>query len=224
MILVFCNYQKKMSQSAALRNNQVVKVKAMPKEVVVRKHLKYHQRAFCLRFTMAIFAALVVLAVAGVAIAAIIVDSGQNAVQNICFCMQKINTTESSGGCDARGIIQLRSNDRQIEWTLQYSVATLSSLPTSVYLMGPAPIGGSPTDQGPLAVSLCGTPSTVACDTSEAGFFTGTLTQFNPGGESLKPLIQAILNEPTRYTPKLNTGLMPMGELWAPMMFLCPVP
>lgn len=163
----------------------------MPGKLTLQGTEAVQQRTFCLRVVLGIFTALVVIAVAIVAIVAIVYSSNANAVQRYCV--------QANG--NVFGYVQTDVNDRDIEWKLQYTpdMGTVVSL----HVMGPIPLG---LTDGPLDFALCGSPSSLACDLTVPNYTEGHITELNPGGTSLKSLIQAIRNEPWRYYLQINRG------------------
>jgi len=149
------------------------------------------KKTYCLRVTLGIFAALVVIAVAIVAIFAIVYSSNANALQRYCV--------EANG--TVFGYVSMDVNDRDIEWEIQHTpdMGTVVSL----HIMGPIPIG---LTEGPLDFALCGSPSSLACDLTTPNFLKDRIVELNPGGTGLKPLIQAIRTEPWRYYLQINRG------------------
>lgn len=149
------------------------------------------KRTFCLRVVLGIFTALVVIGVAIVAIIAIVYSSNANAVQR--YCIQANGTVF--------GNVRTDVNDRDIQWKVQYTpdMGTV----TSLHIMGPIPLG---VTDGPLDFALCGSPSSLACDLTVPNYTEGHIYELNPGGTSLKALIQAIRNEPWRYYLQINRG------------------
>lgn len=66
---------------------------------------------------------------------------------------------------------------------------------STVQIYGPIQPGMT---TGALFLPLCGFPSTLVCDISTPGIIQGSITQTS-GGNSLKPFISAILNQPSLY-------------------------
>lgn len=163
---------------------------------------------------LAVFAALVVLALAGVNIAAIIINSNQNSLQR--FCVTFSGQPASNGS--AIGAVSLLTNEREIEWDIQYM--DLLGVVTGLAIHGPIPPGMS---DGPLTVALCGLGTTFACDISTAGVLMDKIVQTGNGGP-LKPIIQAIRKEPWRYLVKIKTSAIMSGEIQGPMDSLCGTP
>lgn len=185
-------------------------------EVIWKKHQTYHQRAFCLRCTLGTFSALILLAVAGVAIAALVVTADQQSYQR--FCMEMTDPSGEGNGT-ALGYISLRSNEREIEWQFQHH--DLSGVPINIYIWGPIPVGQS---TGPLAISLCGTPSTLACDISQVGFLKGLINESSPEGDGIKPIINAIRDNPSVFYATIGTSMFPNGEIAARFSSTCGTP
>ena len=69
--------------------------------------------------------------------------------------------------------------------------------------MGPIQPG---TLEGSLNFALCGSPSSLSCDTSTPNVLTGRITELNPGGTALKAYIQAVRVKPWLYYLQVNTG------------------
>ena len=164
-------------------------------------------RYACINVALAIFAALIVLALAGVTIAAIILNSNQNSLQRFCF--DKPNML---------GSLSMWTNERQIGWDLQYR--NLSGVVTGLAIHGPIPAG---LTDGPLAVALCGLGTTLACDLSTPGVLKDKIIETGTGGP-LKPIIQTIRNEPWRFIFKLKTSAVMTGETEAKLTSLCGTP
>jgi len=180
----------------------------------------YQQRkgCRCMSITLGVFTALAVLAVVAQSIVGVITISNQNSLQRYCGEATGPKMGTASNGV-AITMISLRSNEREIEWDIQYKDFT--GLPVGVHIHGPTPPG---LDFGPLAIALCGTPSTLACDTSVAGKLTGKITQVSPGGGPLKPVIQAIRDEPCRYAVRIKTSAFLNGEVRLRLCSLCGTP
>lgn len=168
----------------------------------------------CLSTTLAILTSLVVFAVVALSIVSMIVVSDQNSLQRFCGEATAAKDVETNG--TAIAMISLKSNEREIGWEIQYK--DLLGMPIGVHIHGPTPAG---LDSGPLFVALCGTPSTLACDTSVAGVLTGLITQTGTGGDPLKPIIQAIRKEPCRFEFRLKSSAFPNGEIRLRLCSLC---
>lgn len=140
---------------------------------------------------LAIFAALVIIAVGGVAIAAIVVKAEEGSLQRFCFSDE---TTKFLGS------VSLQTNQREIQWKFQFDPAELGPV-SAIQIKGPVPPGSV---EGPLYVALCGTPSLIACDTSVVGESSGTLTRTSPEGYFLTAYIHAIRAAPWTYYVEIN--------------------
>jgi hypothetical protein len=154
---------------------------------------------------LAVFAAIVATAVAGVTIAAIIVNSDQNSLQRFCVTFED----------KVRGHFSLKSNERQMLWDLQYKA--LPGVVTALSVHGPLQPG---LDDADLAVALCGMPSTMVCDLAVAGRLSGGIIETYTGGP-LKPVIQAIRKEPAFYYVLIDTT---GGSVKMPLNSLCGTP
>lgn len=152
--------------------------------------------AQCVKFTLAILAALTVIAVAGIAIASLIVPS--NVLAQQCYVIRTV-----SG--DMLGYILLDSSELQITWELQY---TGYGQANTLYILGPIPPGTTSTTN--IQLPLCGSPSSLACDNTVPNVLNQQIT--NIDGYSLKPYIQAIRNNPALFTLQLNNAtVFPLG-------------
>lgn len=172
---------------------------------------KISKRAFYLRVVLGIFAALVVIAVAIVAIMGIVYSSNANALHRYCVEARGLNSTAV-----LRGAISMDINDRDIRWKLQHTPDLGPVL--ALHIMGPIPFG---IEDGPLDFALCGSPSSLSCDLTVPNYLEGHITELNPGGTGLKSIIQAIRSEPWRYYLSVNTGTFPGGELRAGLNAIC---
>lgn len=144
------------------------------------------------RIFFIVLAILTLLAGAGVSIAALVVGSQAASITRFCV----------TDPPHILGRVELKSNEREIEYELQYY--NLSAVIIALPIHGPIPAG---TIDGPLAIELCGSISGIACDiTSEANKVSGKLTQAQPGSTSLRPVIAAIRKEPWRYYIRVMTG------------------
>jgi hypothetical protein len=184
--------------------------------------LRYKRKAFCLRCTLAMFAALVVIAVAVVAALTLVFAANGENLQR--FCIEATGPRAGSGSAGVMtGIVSLFSSQREIQWDLQHTA--LNGAILSLHIRGPVAPGD--TFAG-LSLALCGTPSSLACDTSVPGVLSGTIVQLNPGGMPLKPFIQAIRKEPWKYYLQVNTGAFDgvgnNGELVGPLNSICGTP
>lgn len=173
---------------------------------------------YYLKIVLAIFTAIVVLAVAAVAIVDIIFNSTQNATWTICVRFTAEELGSGSNGVMI-GAITLNYNSRSISWDLQYR--DFDSVPTALQLRGPIPAG---QQFGPVALTLCGAPSSFACDTTVAGKLKGTVLQNGVTGGSLKPVIQAIREAQWRYRGRVITGAHAAGEVSGSLGTLCGTP
>jgi len=155
-----------------------------------------------------LFVALVAILVTVLTIISIVVTSDQNSLQRYAIKAtgdQRVNTTSPA---ELTGALSLKSNEKEIEWDMQY--IDLSGPPTELQIRGPR-LPGSRT--GPLALALCGLPSSLACDTSVASVLKGTIDQTGAGAQPLRPIIQTIRSEPWRYYFQVNTAAYPDGEI-----------
>ena len=142
---------------------------------------------------LAFFSAGIILAVAAVAVAAVVVDSEQGAVQRYCI---------DTPGQNVLGVVAVNTNVREMSWDIQYDA--LGTI-TALKVMGPV-VPGS-TTSATMAVALCGPPSLIGCmATVTTRQVTGTITQTSPAGLSLKTVIAAIRLEPWRYYLQIDTS------------------
>lgn len=98
----------------------------------------------------------------------------------------------------AVGLLTLNSNNRSIKWFLQYTTSTIFK----IWISGP----------NGVLVSLCGTPSPYACDTSTPNEVNGELV------DVLKPQINEIRAKPVLYKLRYETVdnvtvTMPLGMI-----------
>jgi hypothetical protein len=157
---------------------------------------------------LAIFAALVVLAIAGVAIAGIVSKHSTEPILRYCF-------NQNNG--DILGMLQLDSIEYKLQWDIQHNAAVLGPI-LSIHLVGPVPAGSKLT--GPLHVALCGVPSLLACDISVLNAVSGTIVETSPGGLALKTAIQTIRETPWKFFIRINTATM-SGEFEAHLTATC---
>ncbi len=92
------------------------------------------------------------------------------------------------------GYVRFDTNNRVISWRVQYpsSIGT----PTNLYVHGPI-LPGATT--AALYFSICGFPSSLACDLSVPGLLSGSISELNPGGSPLTPIIEQIQANPSLY-------------------------
>jgi len=158
--------------------------------------------------------ALVVMIFGAVVIVAIVLASQQASLQRFCF----VATGGVSVG-ELDGALSLKTNEKRIEWKTQYK--NLAGIPIGLGIYGPVQPGQT---DGPLAVALCGTPSSLACDTSIANVLADEIGQTGTGGQPLQTLIYAIRADPWQYYIQLNTAAFPAGEVRATLNSLCGTP
>jgi len=154
------------------------------------------------RIILGIIAFVTVVFVGIVQIVYIVKNSNILALQRYCI----INP-------NAKGDLSIDSSEGDISWYIQYNA--IGPI-TSIYIMGPIPIG---LTTGPLQVALCGAPTTLSCDNSILGVIQGTINNY--GGASLYPYISAIRYHPTLYYLQINTGTFPLGEVFVPLGVIC---
>lgn len=159
-----------------------------------------------LEVILGVLTALVVLTVVAQSIVSTIIVSNQNALQRYCGIADGVLMGSGSPGT-ANAMIRVNSNERKVGWDIQYK--DLQGVVTGLAIHGPVPYGLS---EGPSALVLCGSPSTLACDLTVAGHLYGELNPQN-SGDPLKPIIQAIRSEPWRYALRIKTSAHPDGEL-----------
>lgn len=166
---------------------------------------------------LVVLSAIVVLAVCGVVIAGVVVGAGNNDLQRFCTTADGPNLDTASLGV-AIGTLVLDFGSKKIVWDQQYM--GLGSLPVGLAIHGPIPAG---LKFAPVAVVLCGVPSSLVCDTSVADVLTGEIIETHTGG-SIKPVIQGIMVNPRLYYLQFNTAGLPAGEIMAPLDSTCGVP
>ena len=148
---------------------------------------------------LAFFAALVVIAIAGVAIAGIVTPHSREPIQRYCF-------NKDNG--QLLGTVAVDSVDNVISWDFQYTPTGSfgGEAVLALQIVGPAPVGEEDPFTGPLHVALCGIPSMMACDISTENTVKGTLTMTNPAGLALKTFIQSIRDSPWLYALRINVS------------------
>ena len=156
---------------------------------------------------MAVLAAISLVLVAVVAIVAIVIVANGNAYQRYCILDETY-----------LGSVLLNSNNREIEWDLQYTIP-LNDPVLTVHIFGPIPPG---LTDAPLFIPLCGVPSTLACDTSVPAVLKGKLTE-HYSGSGLKTIIREIRAAPTRDYLEIGTAMNNTG-LRAPLGTICGTP
>lgn len=147
-------------------------------------------RNICFKTTVWSLAIIVLGLVATVAIISMIYVVDQNALQRYCF-----------DETDMFGTIYVDTSTSKIGWNIQYT-ANFTGTPASIRIEGPIPYGLS---DGTLFVPLCGTPSTLVCDSSVYGKLKDEISE-TYDGHALAPYIQAIREEPWRYTGVISSS------------------
>jgi hypothetical protein len=132
---------------------------------------------------------LVVLAVAGVAIAALVVNANYLIIQRNCV---------SDSNATIFGLISTDTNGPSFDWDLQY-LSSVSPINT-VQIRGPIPAGQLTSST--ILIALCGTPSTLACDVSIPNILKGSVKEYN--GAGVKTLIQSFREKPNAYYVLIN--------------------
>ena len=150
-----------------------------------------------------IMAVIILIIICGVVLASIFVKSGQ-------FNNQRFCTTATAGL--AIGTVEFDIGAVKIRWDQQY--LNLTSIPTNINIHGPIQPGFV---SAPVAVVLCGVPSSLACDTSVAGVLKGEIGETYTGG-ALPPVIKAITCSPHLYYLAIGTA---MEEITAPFNSYC---
>lgn len=172
--------------------------------IIGLKNTKEKETAKCISYSLAVFAVITIVAVAAVVIAAIFIVSDQNATQRYCIDI---------GDSEFIGALTTNINDRTVSWDFQHTPTIIGDV-TSIHIMGPIPAGFT---NGPLAISVCGVPSTFVCDTSVPGVLTGTAQ----GTDPLKTLIMEMRAEIWRYYIEFNDGIT---TIRAPLNSICGTP
>ena len=128
--------------------------------------LKLATRHLWLKVTGGILVAVAFILMAGVAIAALVVNANGQALQRYAVI-----------GNGFTGQISMDINSGQLSWSLQY-VPPQGAVNT-FYIMGPIPPGSS---TGPLDLAVCGSPSSLACDNSVPYVLKGSIMQYGSSG------------------------------------------
>lgn len=105
-----------------------------------------------------------------------------------------------------RGQLPISSNERTIEWNIDYTLAPMDVV-TALHIYGPVMPGMT---DGPLLIAICGVPSSLACDTSVSSVLSGKIGPTHEGN-SLKVPIQDIRSFPRRYYIELITSMNTTG-------------
>ncbi len=139
----------------------------------------------------------VLVSVAIVAIFAIVYNSNSAGVRSYC--------PAANGNL---GYVRFNANNRVIDWRIQYpsSIGT----PTNLYVHGPV-LPGATT--AALYFSICGYPSSLACDLSVPGVLSGSIGELNPGGTPLTPIIEQVQGNPSLYY--ISSNNVTLGGLGA---------
>jgi len=125
----------------------------------------------------------VLICVAVVAIISIVFNSNEAGVKT--YCPSALGTL---------GYVSFDSNNRQISWRIQYP--NIVGTPSNLYVRGPVLPGA--TTAG-IYFSICGFPSSLACDLSVPGVLSGQIGELNPGGNPLTPIIEQVQGNPSLY-------------------------
>jgi hypothetical protein len=153
--------------------------------------------AYCLKIFIGVLMVLVVLAVCGVAIAALVINANYLVIQRNCVSNESF-----------LGFITTDKNGPSFEWDLQFTIGT----PTvnTIHIMGPILPGYNTSST--LFIALCGTPSTLACDLSITFQIKGSVNEYN--GAGVNTLINTFREKPNAYYVLVNGGYrMDLGKL-----------
>ena len=148
------------------------------------------------RIFVIVLTALGVIGVVIVTILSIIFTSNINATQRYCFITEN-NTLMGSMTTDY--------GNRAISWDFQF-VSGLEPI-NNIQIMGPLSPGQTIP---PFYFALCGSPSTLACDNTVPNQISQTIEQLSPSGDSLKPLITEMRQNPWVYFLNFN-GIYSIG-------------
>jgi hypothetical protein len=146
---------------------------------------------YAVKIFFATLTAIVVVGVAVTAILSIVFTANSNSIQQYATV-----SISNSSGAQIIGSTTTDVNSRQVSWYYQYT----NPFGPVVYLhiLGPIPAGQT-IASAPLLFSLCGSPSTLACDNTVPNVVQGTANQLSPSGDSLKAVITQMRQYPILY-------------------------
>lgn len=112
----------------------------------------------------------------------------------------------------AQGQIKMNQNQKTVEWDLVYDrLAAVISI--KIY----GPIGETSTEIGPLAIALCGPPSSLSCDVSVPRRVKGKIDHKMPGHKSLRQTITTLREHWAFYKVCLATTEYPDFAVCSPL-------
>lgn len=142
----------------------------------------YHWNIFAVIITV-----IAVLLAGAVCISAIVIQANSMAVARYTIQCTSDNITGV-----AFGMTWFDSSSNFIQWDIRYTNIMNNVL--AIYINGPIPVA---LNTGPLFIPLCGTPSSLACDTSIPGLLQGKINM--AGNSGLGPQITTIRDFPILY-------------------------
>lgn len=117
---------------------------------------------------------------------------------------------DTSSGAFFEGEIFFHMNDLTIRWIINYGASSMGVI-TAMDIIGPT----LPADPltGPVLVTLCGPPTTIACLSSGPNTLEQIISQTSPHGRPLNSFINAIVEDRARYKLRVKTQNFPGGAL-----------
>lgn len=149
------------------------------------------------------FSVIIALGVVVTLAASFIVFGDSRAVTNYSIFASNDDVPSSIvGDADGflRGQLKMNQNQKTIIWDFVYD--RLDTI-TTIFIIGP--IGQTSTETGPVKLTLCGQPSTMACDVSIPFKVKGEITQKMPEHGTLREVITTIRKTPAFYKMCVKT-------------------
>ena len=143
------------------------------------------------------FTVIVLFVVAGMLIASFIIIGDSQSTTNYSIFADKVavpSSIQNDLTGFMRGHLKMNQNLKSIKWAFIYDKLNMV---ISMYVMGP--IGQTSTETGPVAVTLCGPPSTLACDLSVPRKINGEIHSKMPDRDTLRGAITEIRKAPAFY-------------------------
>lgn len=140
-----------------------------------------------------------VLVAGGLSIGVLVVNQNLSSLHRVCIDATS-QDTGSGSVLGARGELSMKTSEEVISYAFHHLGLNISS----IHIMGPIVSGTA--DASSIAITLCGLPCSITCDTlSVANEVAGTLYERCNDNTGIFGVIRAIRANPSRYYVQFNT-------------------